>query len=345
MDSCYLTGIVPERAATLLTAASSDRIHLVNNRIEALPEELELSSMVNPSTVFGNVFEPLRALFDENSYERFDRREFEDRASEVARHLSGLHQDERKDLTQAIRSGLPDIREEMGLSPEELESYERFVRTLETDLEDIRLDVELFWRSLVRRLIGILVAASPASPRTAVIIEDAEAETILENNRIVGAVSLYGEPGRTRLTDQELLNLGLSLRGLELRPRISLSRSAGTLRVLNNNLTRLTTAEVKVREIRELLQSGGRMDGVYGRSFVDDNTIAAEDNLLLSHHLSFNSNVFDSGAEDEVKIVGTVIGDAAIFMGNNALHRGISLLNATRANEKAGNLSLNIADR
>lgn len=345
VEFCYLTGIVPEEAAALLTIAGSDRIHLANNSIAALSAWLEPSSMVSPSTVFVDVDERSRELFDENSYERFDRRKFEDRASEVARHFSGLSQEEREELAQRIRSQVGSVREEMGLSPEELESYERFARTIETDRGNIRLDVELFWRSLLQRLTGILDAASSPSPLTAVIIEDAAAETILENNHVVGAVSLYGEPGTTRLDPQELSIVGRMLRPGQHTTQFSLSRSAGVLRVLNNNLTRLTTAEAKVLKLKELDPgSGGRMDGVYGRSFVDNNTIASEDNLLLSHHLSFNSNVFDARAEGDVKTVGTVIADVAVLVGNTASDPRVTLHSATRSNEKVANLELNIID-
>ena len=289
-------------------------------------------------------------LFNEAQYqaagEQFDRRTFESKSLEVARALSDDDIQLRIDRARLTRE---QVQFSPNLHLKERESYERFAQGLELDTQ---LNVRLLQDRLLRCLIGIRDAASPLSPCAAVVIEAAQstdegaqtilADTILENNDIIGAVSFYGVPGKTQLNLNHLGRLGTLIKR-EDNTGITILGAAGTLHVLNNKLTRLVVAEAMVRQIQRIPE-GGQIVGVYGRSFITNNVIDGGGNLLLAYHQSLNSNAFNlGGGREELDATHKVIGDSVILIGNYAPRPDI-LWNVSRVNQKSANLTLAITD-
>lgn len=331
LGSCRITGLVPDDG-TLITIGGADRIHLESNRIQALPPELEKPEDL-PLEVFGQVNERIASLF-----EILNRREFEDVALPVARELSGLSTDERRELAMALRRRVRSMIGEHDLRAEERDSYEKFARALEAERRERFLQ-----ERLLERLFGIRDAAAPLSPQTAIVIEDAEGDVTMENNEVSGVISLYGPPGSTQPTGDHLEKLGPLLRQGE----VTFSESSGTLRMLNNTVTRLRIAEEATKHIIEISEGGGtgQIPGVYSRSFLTNNVIVSGGNLLLGYHLAISSNAFNSLDELRVPMLaGVVVGDAVSYVGNYATNSDIPLDNVSRVSEKAANLELIIID-
>jgi hypothetical protein len=364
LESCYLSGFIPREEDLLLRITGAGRIRLEYNQIEALLPELEQGSLRSPLVVFqgvdremaSGVAREIAKLFDEASYQgRFDRSIFEQRALRVAEDLCNRDPGERSDLARKIRDQASSPR--LVVDIEERESYERFAQALELDTQ---LKVTLLQDRLLRCLIRIRDAASPVSPCTAVVIEAAHstdkgaqtilADTSLESNDIVGAVSFYGVPGETELAGNVLDTKALTELGKKIRraesPKITISEAFGTLHVLNNKLTRLVVAKDMIIELRRkaFSQSSEQIVGVYGRSFITNNVFAGESNVLLAYHHSLNSNAFNSGARENTNAAHKVIGDSVILLGNYAPATGIELINISRVNQKSANLTLAITD-
>jgi hypothetical protein len=353
LESCYLSGVIPAEDV-LLRIVGGDRIQLRYNQIEALPPELNSASMISPFQVLQGVDGVIAELFNEAQYQaegkQFDRRTFESKALEVARHLSDDDIQRRIERAQRTRAQVPVST---NLHLKERESYERFAQGLELDTH---LNEGLLQDRLLRYLIGIRDAASPLSPCTAVVIEaahstDKGAQTILadaslESNDIVGAVSFYGVPGETRLEPQALGILGRLIKRND-DTALTILGAAGTLHVLNNKLTRLVVAEALVSHLQRMseVEQGEQIEGVYGKSFITNNVIAGEGNLLLAYHQSLNSNVFSSDlGGDDKRVAHKVIGNSVILVSNFAPNPNITLFNVSRDSVRSANLTLTITN-
>jgi len=258
------------------------------------------------------------------------------------------------------------LRAQLDLDIEERESYERFAQGLESDIPepDIPPNAKLLQDRLLRCLVGIRDAASPLAPCPAVVIEAANpsgenpsgegivaiilADTILENNHIIGVVSLYGMPGEAQLEPSDLKNFGVLISPTQPggRPRVTISGAGANLHVLNNKLTRLTVADEIVEQILKTI--GGEKDQiavVYSRSFTANNVLAARANLLFAFHQALNSNAFNlGGGPDDGNAAHQVIGDSVILIGNYAPDPRFVLFNVSRVNQKSANLTLKITD-
>ena len=185
------------------------------------------------------------------------------------------------------------------------------------------------------------------NPGTAIMIMDGGAETIIENNDIVGVISLYGIYGKAVLTNDDLQ----ALSGLIIDQDVSFSESLGALQLRNNRLTRLVISKDMVDRIKKVISDQeGELEGMYRRSFLTENSIESGDNQFLSQHLLLTSNSFEILGVEAVtgtalqKVAGTAIGQSTIFMGNYAFEPQTVLYNISRESAKAANLTIEIQD-
>jgi hypothetical protein len=321
LSSCHLMGVTDQGA--LLTIGDVDRIHLDNNVIDAYLT----SSQDSPLKVFE--FDSLvttlfkRFIFDSMAFSR--------EAIGVARQLSEFDAQKQAGYLKGLQSSLDNISDTLSVG--ELESYHKFDRAMSAEKVDPKL--------LASRLAGIRDAAVKTWPGAAMVIMDGDANTTFENNEIMGVVSLYGIPGDTELTLDELKNLGDLLK----RKGIRLSESTGTLELRGNSLNRLVVADEMIEKMKALLSAGkGELEGLYKLGFFTDNLIEGGRSQFWAKHLTLTSNSFDPMSGNKVE-AGTVIGDSAIFMGNQApgynpdsTSPNITLRNVSRLDQKAANL-------
>lgn len=321
---CHLiqeTVLTKEPVASFVTIGLATHIRFEGNVISATrPLETNPNS---PISLFGQTSSGLAALFKVSG--RFD---FARAATEFARALASQPLNNRKVLATAI---IPSVRNtQKGLTPDELNSYNDFIKTLESGRNDNGLA-----NTFVTQLTAIRTAALAAVPGVAIVLRDGQAETRIEDNQIAGVVSLYGPPAQATLKQQELNTVDTALRN----GGLIFSDSRANLYVRNNTLYRLSVSESVVFSLRIPAGAPTRnLQGFYRRCFVTDNSFTGGDNLLVMDHLALNSNTFEKESTFEA---GAVVADSATYVGNFSPN-DIRLFDATRVSEKIASLGIRI---
>jgi hypothetical protein len=278
-----------------------------------------------PVRVFESIIPDIAQLFVDPLSEG----EFREKALDVAGALS--ESGDRAVLARRIRAQVDRNINAINMG-EELGSYRSFAEALESDLDPASLR-----HLLRRRLTGIRDAAARGSSRTALVLRDAEADANLTGNDFVGAIGLYGMPGEVQLNRTTFAR---NFRG----GKITLTESAGTLRIQNNKLTRLAVSDSMIREMNGISGQGGKLAPVPVRSFLTGNVFfVIVDNLLVTGHLAMAENAFgrinlddESGPVD----VGAMVANAAVFVGNHAPYQQTRLFDVSPNSQKAANLLL-----
>lgn len=317
-EGCYLHQ--ENQAAPFITISHAKHIRFEDNVIETF-----LPITVNPAPP-SNIFVEPDATIGE-LFNVADRTEFDARSSEIAAGLARLAVTKRKSLIKQVQKSLANIKD---LSASEVKSYNNFIATLgasQVDESQLRANLADIRRTALR-----------AVPGTAIVLMDAEADTWIEDNNIDGIISLYGVPGKSSLTKDEMTSISRRLKP-ESQGAFSISDSIANLQVRDNVMYRIVVSEDTI----SLLQAAavGRANAIshlYRRCFITDNVFSGVNNNFVMEHLALTSNSFEGSAD-----AGLVIAVAAIYVGNYA-PSNIQLFNAARSNQKAANLGINIAD-
>ena len=120
--------------------------------------------------------------------------------------------------------------------------------------------------------------------------------------------------------------------------QVNFEPTPANFRFNKNMAAGLGISQEVVRRLESLLESqGGLLDQLLNIGFFSENIIANPENILLCFHANIESNTF----ETESKTAGTIIAYTSIYMGNRAAAK-TSLLNITRENQQAANLTLTI---
>ena len=205
----------------------------------------------------------------------------------------------------------------------ECESYNNFMQTLSAQPVDVPL--------LQANLADIRLAALRAVPGTAIVLMDAEADTGMDGNKISGVVSLYGVPGRSQVTEDEMRSF------LVWGGKSQLLRLFVDLQLRDNMIYRITVSEETIARLKAVAAGNvNSLDRLYRRCFITGNAISGGNNNFVMEHVALTSNSFEREGEAEV---GVVISGAAIYVGNFA-PGDLRLFNATPNNQKAANLRL-----
>jgi hypothetical protein len=133
-------------------------------------------------------------------------------------------------------------------------------------------------------------------------------QTVLEDNILGGAVSLYGQSGRSPLKEGELPGIARRLPQMRLQPVDSAFRARG------NRLARITIGEKVLSQLRD----GARFP-VYGIFQLSDNVFSDGDTVLLAarHALAGNHFTLDKPSPNLGRMLAAVIGLGATFSGNH----------------------------
>jgi hypothetical protein len=328
IESCRLQNVTKENM--LIRIEEGERIHLANNVIESFLN----TSLDSPRKVFEIVGNGVPGLF-----KKFNIKDFDRETIEVSKKLTGISQGNRAQLAGRLRVSIRRLK----ISNAEKEAYSEFVNIISPGKVDETALIEN-----IRRIRDLSIRLNPG---TAIMIMDGNAETIIENNYIIGVISLYGNYGRSKLTDRELKPIKTFFAS---EISWTLLRPQGTLRLRNNRVTHLVSDDIIGRIVRyvnnEDTSALKGFNGIFKQSFIAENSVESGDNQFLSQQLFLNSNSFEimgvvaeTGAAS-TKVAGTAIGQSAIFMGNYASEPETVLYNISKESSNAANLNIQIVN-
>jgi hypothetical protein len=315
-EGCYL--IQENQPAPFITIARARRIQFEDNVVSAtLPVKFTELSPVN---VFANIAPNASELFALP-----DRLAFEEKSLDFATEMAGKSARSRAALVKQLQKSVSGSQ---NLTEDELTSYGNFSETLGEPEVDAPL--------LRNRLGDIRLAAIATAPGTAIVLMDAEAETRIEDNDITGFISLYGAPGKGRLTQAQMKIVSTGLT----RGSIQFTNSLASLHVRDNTLHRMDVSEEVMAFLNAFkLESGLSLNRHYRRCFFTDNVFKGGDSIFLMEHLSLTSNSFEGRVD-----AGVVVVHAATYIGNYAPNDVRLFVAANKGLDKALNHTLNVVE-
>lgn len=318
-EGCYLQ---QENQATPFTTsfiqiARAHRIQITNNVVVA---SLRITqSPTPPNRVFADLNPNVSELFTIP-----DRLEYDGKAPDVAETLARLSAAARRSLTAKLRQTLTDLG---SLTPDEEEIYNRFMETLSVQTVNSAL--------VLSDLADIRLAALKAATGLAIALMDAQADARLGDNNIAGIVSLYGIPGRSIVSQENMRAISALLKQGGAR----FLRSSGHLQVHDNLLYKIDVSEETILALKAVATGGANtIERLYRRCSITSNVFAEGSSDFIFEQATLTSNTFDAPAD-----AGVVVADGAIYVGNYATN-DFRLFNVSRGNQKAANLFINIAD-
>lgn len=297
VTSCNLFGEADGGA--LLTIGGATRIRLVDNDLRFV----DRTSFERNRVLFaalpeiGDLFRAQRAGFSER------------RVASAAEALAARPRTERAAASRSLRAAFGNLGDTV--APEELEAARALAGALATN--------ELTREAASTSLRGFVLAAAQSVPITALVLLDASADTTLEDNRIVGTVGLYGDPGRTAqtLTEEELRMAGVKKGGLVL------GNPGRDLRLRGNRLTRIGIGQTVFsdgdKSIRKWLSPNSPFPSpdfppLFRTLFLTDNVVERPGDVWLAHDVRMTTNSFDPINGD----IGWTFGQSAFYTGNSA---------------------------
>lgn len=313
-EGCHLTQ--ENQGAPFIKIARARRIRFENNVVAAtLPIKTP-----RPASFFARTIPSFSSLFLISNRLNFERESIQ-AVSPLARESAA----NRKSMATALTQQLAQAGRQV--TPKEARSFNNFIETLADPAADAR--------ALQAALADIRLVSLAIDPGVAILLMDAEAETRIEDNQITGIVSLYGLPGSTRLSDDEVRALIDSQ-----SKKIEFSGSLATLHMRNNLVSRMDVSEKTLALVKSPGSDGSiSLKQLYRRCFITDNEFSSGDNTLITEQLALTSNSFDG-----LTRVGVAIANAATYVGNYAGSPKRILFSAVQLSEKAANLAIDIVD-
>jgi hypothetical protein len=202
--------------------------------------------------------------------------------------------------TSSLASLADDIGNGLGISTpavrqQFVKPYQDFLKTNQRVSAAQRLSMDQSIRTVLEfnqrpsaQLVVDPVAIRALYHGTALALMDAQADTLIENNRFVGRVTLYGD--EEWFGDDEWKNY---LRDLKAR-RFPLTSPAAALQIRSNLLTGI---RVDQRVLKLLQDINGQVHNLFGRVLLSENWCFSETYQLLANQLTIGSNQFNYGPE------------------------------------------------
>jgi hypothetical protein len=298
VEGCYLTR--ENQANPFITIAHARRIQIEDNFVQTFLAPPKKA--VTPDRFFADVDAEVSELFNIHNSTEFDRK-----TSQIASRLASVSPKGKAAFINRLRQSLEKIE---NLTPGESKGYGGFQQAFNAQPADEHL--------IRARLADIKVSALRGEPGIAIVLMDAEADTWIESNNIEGVVSLYGVPGKERLTLDEMRLLAAGLK----QGRVRFSNSLANLRVLDNVIYRIDVSAKTISFLKTLLtQNGaGSIDGRYRICFITGNTISSGNNNFVMEHLALTSNSFDTVIISNIVLdAGMVVAHASVNIGSYAI--------------------------
>ncbi|MCX6047072.1 MAG: DUF6519 domain-containing protein [Chloroflexi bacterium] len=376
---CQFTGFTAEGrmdgnnfivGGALLALANGDSVRLQNNTlIAALPDSLATPRKLFELAGQAVSLDILAKLFGLPQEGNFRQAEFRQGVFKAAQELAGLNADLRKKFQNALQQAISNTDVHPVLSLGESLSYFKLIFASNTPAQpDPQIIADIFF--------DIRTAAIKAHPGTAIILEkvrqlqegdvnlaafietvDEDDATVIENNAIIGVLSLYGLPAPPALVSQIfipafLIKLRSQFKGQTGQAAVSISNGFfGTLQLRGNQIARLTVAQTIVQQIANKTTAGNYPFDVFGRVLCTDNVIEGSGNLAVAKHLTLASTEFTLAAAAGGTSLSTntplpiaiTIADGAIFMGNHGAGSTTVLADISRISQNVANLDITIS--
>ncbi len=212
----------------------------------------------------------------------------------ILEKIAPLPQTVRRPIAEAIST---QVKNMPGLTGLETDSYRRFVRLL--------VDKKVDGFQLLAVLEQIREEGEAAMPGLALLLADGEADTYLQDNTIIGLVSLYGDPFL------EFVDIKAHLKNFTNKLHETGLGTGGQadLHVQGNNLTGIVLA----RHTWEIISKSEPILVAFANGFIADNVFRRDSNELLAVSLGITSNKFHLTNAD---YYAAAIAEVATFIGN-----------------------------
>jgi hypothetical protein len=277
LEACHVRRTSPGRYAC--TVAGAQRIRVQDCVIDAHTEDGDGQPVELVARILSSI----------------DRRVAIERAERLAAELAGSQQP-RAQLAQAIAAAGAELGQ---LTEQEQAAYQALQNALALDDPDAA--------ELLARLMDVFDAAAHATASASLVLADAEAHAEISGNELVGALCIYGEPGRDRpLSRNQLKRIRAALGG-----GLTLSTGSGSLHVRDNVLTRFAVSE-EMLKLLEAIADGlqaGRISGLHPTAEIVGNVFRRSEHKLVAENVTFTADRFAShGAGAHAAVVaGSVI--------------------------------------
>lgn len=194
-----------------------------------------------------------------------------------------------------------------------LKPYQEFMQagdnirvTERTAMEEATKSILDFGRQTSGGTTRLEEAVSTLILGNTLILTEGFADTLIENNRFMGRIMLYGDGDRFIQRDWREFAKRIATNN------VMLVAPQATLRIRNNSLTGVS---IDRRIIPP--QGGETLSNLYGTCLFAENWCYTSDYQLLASHMNVSSNNFNYGDETPVE-AGTVAGRSALIFGNSA---------------------------
>ena len=243
-----------------------------------------------------------------------NRSRFSETALESSKQLARSNQAaNRRRLAQALAKHRESTE---NLSEAEKEGYDQLVKTLSGPVPNEALYMKTLARDLENLRLTLARSAARMVQRLAVVIPDARADCLLENNEVVGLCSLYGMPGDQTGDPRQFASLHKALSPGIQTGKITFAHTGRTLQLRNNQLDQLVVSGEMIQQLQQVAGNGGQIRSLFESARLSDNSFSSGLNLLVCVGNSFTATRFDQPSQgDNSDPAGLVIGDNAVYVG------------------------------
>jgi hypothetical protein len=174
--------------------------------------------------------------------------------------------------------------------------------------------------ALAQALGGVRDAALRARPGVAVVLASNHADTRIERNDILGAISMFGPPGQPPATTPTGANPWLVLAREALQTDFA-AESTSLFSLRHNRLSLLTVDQGTMQTLLALAQNPQNpLPGAWATAMVSGNTWSAAPLILVSENIALDQNRFEQVA---ATMPGLLVGSTATCIGNAAPKGGV----------------------
>jgi hypothetical protein len=324
-------------ASTLLRVQTAGMVKIIQNQIEARVTQTKDPGFFKPVTGELTLIDRLKNTLGDATLSRFD---VQSLAAKTADEIAVLPVPERNALLEKLNLNIQDLGQ---LEPAMANAFIGLIGSTKKILDAT---------AVKEAIIGVRAGLVQFIPGTALVFEankNNQASTMLENNTIIGTVSISGMPrGVTGLTPGELERLGsiLSLIQSQEGPRLIIDGQMGSLQIRGNRISHLTVGQKTVEFLMQLKAPNNNV--VWSEAFqhclLTDNVIESIENLLISTHLTMNGNMLVGQQSPVANFpVGISVAQAATFIGNHGLEpKTPTWFNIARDSDKVANILITI---
>lgn len=258
----------------------------------------------------------------------------------ISAKLAALAAAERRRMADELKNNVGSVGRE--LNNDETTAYGGLISVLQGE--------QAVTKSLPPLLISLRKAVIGSSIARALTIIRPLTDVSLEDNTIIGLLSLYGLGGSLSLPER----IGPIV---DLFKRITqFSQAHATLSLRNNHLTRMVLGDDFLTEffkkftsqIPGALPTVFEVDDVFGWLALTDNSFNTGNNQWLGKHCSFSANrllATQALSPNVIDSYGIVMAETGSYVANSSVQASTLSALQKRVSEKAANLNVNVVDR